>query len=66
MGFDVMSLNDPFIEVYGRVRVNNDDGISKRSEANIGQLKSLSSKCATKRRGMKNSFLDPSDPIMHE
>lgn len=46
MGFDVMSLNDPFMWI----RVNNDDSIA-RSEANIGQLKSMSSKCAIKRRG---------------
>jgi hypothetical protein len=46
MGFDVMSLNDPFIE-FMWIRVNNDDSIA-RNEANIGQLESMSSKCAIK------------------
>lgn len=48
MGFDVMSLNDPFIEFMWS-RVNNDDSIA-RSEANIGHLESMSNKCAIKRR----------------
>lgn len=51
MGFDVMSLNDPFIE-FMWIWVNNDDSIA-RSEANIGQLESMGSKYAAKRRSEK-------------
>lgn len=57
MGFDVMSLNDPFIELrlrWRRVRLNNDDSIA-RSEANIGQLPSMSSKCAIKATKQKKN-----------
>lgn len=48
MGFDVMKYERSIYWVYGGFDLTIDDGISARSEANIGQSKSMSSKWAMK------------------